>query len=36
VGGNVPSHDEVLGFVRETARRYGLAMEMDGKRRTDV
>jgi pyruvate/2-oxoacid:ferredoxin oxidoreductase alpha subunit len=36
VGGNVPSHDETLGFVRETARRYGLAMEQDVQRRANV
>ena len=24
-GGNVPSHEEVLAFVHELARRYGLA-----------
>jgi pyruvate/2-oxoacid:ferredoxin oxidoreductase alpha subunit len=36
VGGNVPSHDEVLGVVRETARRYGLAMKSDDERRANV
>jgi pyruvate/2-oxoacid:ferredoxin oxidoreductase alpha subunit len=27
MGGNVPSHDEVLAFVRELARRYTPAMK---------
>ena len=40
MGGNVPSHDEVLAFVRELARRYlpatGLTMEREEERMAHV
>ena len=36
VGGNVPSHEEVLGFVREQARRYLPAMRAEEERIVNV
>jgi pyruvate/2-oxoacid:ferredoxin oxidoreductase alpha subunit len=36
VGGNVPSHEEVLHFVREQARRYLPAMRSEDTRRSNV
>jgi hypothetical protein len=35
-GGNVPSHEEVLALVRELARRYVPAMELDEERMANV
>ena len=36
VGGNVPSHEEVLGFVRELARRTPPAMQPEEERMANV
>jgi hypothetical protein len=36
VGGNVPSHDEVLGFVRRQAQQYLPAMQAEEKRVVNV
>jgi hypothetical protein len=36
LGGIVPSHDEVLQFVREQARRYVPAMEPEEERLANV
>jgi 2-oxoisovalerate ferredoxin oxidoreductase alpha subunit len=36
VGGNVPSHEEVLEFVRDLARRYQTAMEPEEERMAHV
>jgi hypothetical protein len=36
VGGNVPSHEEVLGFVREQARRTLPAREPEEERMANV
>jgi 2-oxoglutarate/2-oxoacid ferredoxin oxidoreductase subunit alpha len=35
-GGNVPSHEEVLALVRELARRFMPAIELDEERMANV